>query len=547
MGWAFIENYENSVDVNTKLSTVDTRTVFCTEGQRFDETKGLCVGCPYDEFQDVTNHTRASCQKHKTSDYICGGGEYFDTGKYKNLMQTRKNSSIKKTDLATKVCTPHNISVANCDTGTTYFDKSEYNKLGNGYIDSSSLQTKVCLSHGEYNSEMCDDNTYLSKTNDEVYDLKNSTKTRKLNKSDLCEEQLNVVCQDGSYLSNEYAEIRKNHKSGPLYENTAGVCKIHPTFEPDVCADGKYFDNAKFNTLKNYTKDRVITDADIKSTVCTPHATCPNGKQLVETSTTSPGSCQDCPSGSFKNSGQNRNSCDSKSNTCRTGSYLSGYGSDKTLNDPICSVDCTGNWNNWGNCSAGCGNGTHTRTYSITKNAAHNGRACPHPNGHRESRNCKIKECPVNCVGAWTSFGTCSKSCGGGTQSQTYSITRNAAHGGANCPHRNGQVRPRACNNIWCDTKYHLDSTQGYQNGKWIKLGTPADVSTYEVVLQQCKQLFQKKYPYGSKLDSKRIDEVPDAYNWNHGGNPKSCYAIFNGQNYDYDDRYYDWANFAKS
>eukprot|EP01045_Picozoa_sp_COSAG04_P021957 COSAG04_NODE_2414_length_4173_cov_3.250859_2_plen_468_part_00 len=245
-------------------------------------------------------------------------------------------------------------------------------------------------------------------------------------------------------------------------------------------------------------------------------------------------------------------------------------------------VDCAGGWGSWGSCSASCGGGTQSRTYTVTRAAAHGGSSCPHSNGHQESRGCNPQACPVlsdpparayvisgsshddlngryealaaecngkpvyqkggsggtvlfqptgrsnwmvgssaalpssgssescayvgwinsalgggvcaaspdgagcagrfwewpptapgweaapsiameaapsepppppppvNCAGSWSSYGSCSASCGGGTQSRTYTITRAAAHGGSSCAHSNRQTESRACNEQRC-------------------------------------------------------------------------------------------------
>jgi hypothetical protein len=52
---------------------------------------------------------------------------------------------------------------------------------------------------------------------------------------------------------------------------------------------------------------------------------------------------------------------------------------------------------------------------------------------------------PVDCTGSWSSYGSCSASCGGGTQIRTYTVTRSAAHGGSSCPHSNGHQQTRSC------------------------------------------------------------------------------------------------------
>jgi len=121
------------------------------------------------------------------------------------------------------------------------------------------------------------------------------------------------------------------------------------------------------------------------------------------------------------------------------------------IRDPSQVVNCVGSWSEYGSCSATCGGGAQLRTYSITTNAANGGIQCPFRNGDTETRSCNNDACPiVDCVGSWSRYGSCSATCGGGVQSRTYSITTNAANGGIQCPHRNGDTEARSCNNDAC-------------------------------------------------------------------------------------------------
>jgi hypothetical protein len=59
---------------------------------------------------------------------------------------------------------------------------------------------------------------------------------------------------------------------------------------------------------------------------------------------------------------------------------------------------------------------------------------------------------PRHCVGAWSSWGKCSKACDGGTQHRIYIISIAAKHGGHSCPILNGHVESRTCNTDACLT-----------------------------------------------------------------------------------------------
>uniref|UniRef100_A0A7M5XCK5 SUEL-type lectin domain-containing protein n=1 Tax=Clytia hemisphaerica TaxID=252671 RepID=A0A7M5XCK5_9CNID len=102
---------------------------------------------------------------------------------------------------------------------------------------------------------------------------------------------------------------------------------------------------------------------------------------------------------------------------------------------PACPVD--GKWTEYsefGECSASCGGGSQKRTRSCTNPApAHGGKECE--GSDEDERECGTDPCPVD--GKWTEyseFGECSASCGGGSQKRTRSCTNPApAHGGKEC------------------------------------------------------------------------------------------------------------------
>jgi hypothetical protein len=127
---------------------------------------------------------------------------------------------------------------------------------------------------------------------------------------------------------------------------------------------------------------------------------------------------------------------------------------------PACGQNCVGDWikdsttdtNGWGACSATCGSGTQTRTYHITTPQVGSGSTCPHPDGYQENQQCpNLPTCsgPVNCEGSW-SWSGCSASCGGGTQTGTYTVTKAASNGGTACPNKTGDTKTQACNTTDC-------------------------------------------------------------------------------------------------
>jgi hypothetical protein len=105
----------------------------------------------------------------------------------------------------------------------------------------------------------------------------------------------------------------------------------------------------------------------------------------------------------------------------------------QACNTQACPADCkVGDWSAWGECSKPCGTGSQTRTRSVTQQAANGGAICP---SLSEMQNCNTQACPIDCqVGEWTAWSACDKSCGGGKQTRTRLITKPAENGGKPCP-----------------------------------------------------------------------------------------------------------------
>lgn len=118
----------------------------------------------------------------------------------------------------------------------------------------------------------------------------------------------------------------------------------------------------------------------------------------------------------------------------------------------ITTRDCIGSWSDWSACGAAC---TQTATYSVQLPAANGGAACPAAHGAVQTSPCSGGSCsqtapaalPVNCIGSWGDWGACSSSC---TQAATFSVTQNAASGGAACSAADGAVRSRPCSGGDC-------------------------------------------------------------------------------------------------
>ena len=104
-----------------------------------------------------------------------------------------------------------------------------------------------------------------------------------------------------------------------------------------------------------------------------------------------------------------------------------------------CYRNCTpGSWSSWTSCTRSCGKGTQYRTRGI---------AVPQLCGGtcnvalKETRYCNTQCCPVNCAWFWGSWGPC-QGCGKSTQTRTMHILQRPSCGGTQCPGR----QTRSCN-----------------------------------------------------------------------------------------------------
>ena len=112
--------------------------------------------------------------------------------------------------------------------------------------------------------------------------------------------------------------------------------------------------------------------------------------------------------------------------------------------------NCIGSWGGWSRCSASCGGGIKTRTYTIQTPARGTGTQCPHANNYQESSPCNSSPCPINCSGSWGDWSQCSAPCGEGTKTRTYTIQTSAQYGGSPCPHTGEYHESSPCNSGPC-------------------------------------------------------------------------------------------------
>ena len=103
---------------------------------------------------------------------------------------------------------------------------------------------------------------------------------------------------------------------------------------------------------------------------------------------------------------------------------------------PVTIANCAGTWSGYGTCSKTCGTGTQSNTYTVTTAQSGTGTACP---TSPVSQDCNTQACPpntpnTNCTGTWSGYGTCSATCDGGTQSKTFTVDSAQSGTGTACP-----------------------------------------------------------------------------------------------------------------
>jgi len=89
------------------------------------------------------------------------------------------------------------------------------------------------------------------------------------------------------------------------------------------------------------------------------------------------------------------------------------------------------------------------KTRNIVVWPKNGGKACPAANRLVAKQECNVHACPVDCVvSQWSSFGECSKECGGGVQFATRFVLVKPEHGGNACPAL--ATQPQECNTFEC-------------------------------------------------------------------------------------------------
>ncbi len=144
-------------------------------------------------------------------------------------------------------------------------------------------------------------------------------------------------------------------------------------------------------------------------------------------------------------------------NICLNGTCLSSSDINK-IQTAIKPVDCkVSDWIPVGSCSKTCGTGTQLRMRSVIQPAMNGGAACPILS---DTQPCNSNPCPNDCkVSEWSSWTMCDKPCGGGKQSRSRKVIQNPMHGGAECPALN---ETQQCNTQGCPVDCVVSDWSGW-------------------------------------------------------------------------------------
>jgi len=98
--------------------------------------------------------------------------------------------------------------------------------------------------------------------------------------------------------------------------------------------------------------------------------------------------------------------------------------------------DCKGAWSEWSACSASCGGGTQTKTYTIKDEAKNGGAACEFKAGDEKTQACNEEVCPVDCAGEYIVVYNCSGTTTNpqGVKQWKFNVTTEQVGSGQPCP-----------------------------------------------------------------------------------------------------------------
>ncbi|KAF7458520.1 thrombospondin type 1 domain-containing protein [Cryptosporidium felis] len=119
-------------------------------------------------------------------------------------------------------------------------------------------------------------------------------------------------------------------------------------------------------------------------------------------------------------------------------------------NISISCEDCNySSWSPWSECSVSCQGGVRTRTRKLIWKSDIEGQ-CQDPGTDVEA--CNEQKCPINCrISDWTTWSSCSSTCGTGNKLRYRIVFAEADLGGVQCPPEKDRTERAPCKQQECD------------------------------------------------------------------------------------------------
>lgn len=153
-----------------------------------------------------------------------------------------------------------------------------------------------------------------------------------------------------------------------------------------------------------------------------------------------------------------------------------------------CALGCqVGEWTSWGSCSKTCGGGKTKQYRAVIRQPVAGGDPCPKT---QRTTTCGVGPCENDClVSPWQDVGQCSAPCGGGTLKRSRSVLRAAGPGGTPCGALAGSVD--------CNIQPCSGGGNGQENDFVTKLyhmveGLSVQMNTTEHNVERLEQEYQK-------------------------------------------------------